>query len=1124
MAAELPAPTLVLPVDQAEELFNVDAGPEAARFLELLGGLLGQGADLTPAIMVAVTIRADRYEPLQVAPQLAGVHSVMFDELKPMPPAGYTEVITGPARRATAAGRRLLVEPALVDRLLADTAEGADALPLLALTLQRLYRKWGYDGDLTVAEYEQLGGMAQVVQHQVDDLLAADPEQRQGQLDVLHDAFIPWLATINPDNDQPMRRLARWDDLPVASHPLIQALVEKRLLVKDTRDGEVVVEVALESLLRQWRELAGWLREEAQDLKDADSLERAAADWHANDRNDSWLLEGTRLREAENLAATPRFRNRLDPTRDFLHASRTREDDRVEAEKQRQQAELQAAKQYAAALRKRSRILIAMLAVVVVIAVVAAGLTLLYFHANNEANKRLYEATAEKLIAGARNSLNKGVDKLALQQLLAGQQLLARQGLTSTTDVAQFYPMAARSADTRKIMENPVNQSDKHVVPVRSVAVSADGRYIASVSDDHRARVWDADSGSRLHDWDVGDKGAVWSVAFMPDSPVGTRIATGNESGTLQLWDVNGGKTSSPMEHGGPVNSIAFSRDGRLIATGSGDGVVRVWDAATGTERQHIAAGKTSVRSVAFGPADLVASGGDDYTVRLCNAHDGREVAKLEIDTPVMSVAFSPTGDRVAVGGLDGSIRTLDGRILEPQGTRFPAHPNPVNSVAFSTDGKSIVSGGQDNTVKVWDASTHMQVGNALAGHRGAVQSVTYNQDGTRIVSGSIDGTVREWDVVAGLPIPTGQGEEIRAVAFSPDGHRMASAGTDGTIKLWDVNTAALVDVLGQPSAGNDHAINTLAFNPQNSSQIVTGSTDGEVRVWNTGNPQASKNLQKVEPLGPPLGGRLRIQSVAFSEDGTRIVSGGFDSAIRLWDARTLTPVNAVSAQRTNEQGDLVPYQVWSVAFRPDGRQVASGSGFDLAIAGQNNNLIQLWNVDPALSPSGDPIKDQSVEGQPGSNIYSLGFSPDGDRIVSGKNDGTVTLWDVASRKSAVPPMSADQNAVFSVAYAYRHRWIAAGGGGGTVTVWDTVNNPPVPMPLEGRQKWVQSVAFSRDDKWILSGSGDGSLHLWPAPQVLSEVVCSKLTTNMSRRQWSELVPPQIDYIKLCPDLQESPD
>jgi len=87
-------------------------------------------------------------------------------------------------------------------------------------------------------------------------------------------------------------------------------------------------------------------------------------------RNESWLLEGTRLTEAETLAA--RFRDRLDPSRDYLNASRTRENQRIEAEKQRQDAELQTAKEHAAALRKRSRILITVLAVTAIVAVLGA--------------------------------------------------------------------------------------------------------------------------------------------------------------------------------------------------------------------------------------------------------------------------------------------------------------------------------------------------------------------------------------------------------------------------------------------------------------------------------------------------------------------------------------------------------------------------------------------------------------------------------------------------------------------------------------------------------------------------------------------------------------------------------
>ena len=311
-----------------------------------------------------------------------------------------------------------------MERLLAETAEGADALPLLALTLERLYRDFGDDGDLTVAEYESMGGMAQVVQTEVDKLLAADPEQRQAQLDTLHDAFIPWLATINPDNDQPMRRLARWDDLPAASHPLIQAMVEKRLLVKDTRDGQTVVEVALESLLRQWRELAAWLRDEAQDLKDADTLERAAADWQASGRNESWLLEGTRLADAETLAAKPGFRDRLDPTRDFLHASRTA-GKRPHRGRKATPASRTASRPASMrrALRKRSRILITVLAVTAVIAVVAVILGVQANHARKQADARFREATSLRLVSEAQSMLagtRSGGDVRAFEQLLVG--------------------------------------------------------------------------------------------------------------------------------------------------------------------------------------------------------------------------------------------------------------------------------------------------------------------------------------------------------------------------------------------------------------------------------------------------------------------------------------------------------------------------------------------------------------------------------------------------------------------------------------------------------------------------------------------------------------------------------
>lgn len=405
-----PQPTLVLPLDQAEELFSVDAGPQATQFLELLGQLLQDHDGVAPALIVVGTIRADRYEMLQTVPELAELRSRVFDELRPMPVAQFKEVILGPAARATAAGRPLRVQPDLVDRLLMESAEGADTLPLLSLTLARLYADFEGSGELTLGGYEAIGGMNNVVQTEIDAVLARDPLVRQAQLERLHSAFIPWLATINPENDQPMRRVARLTDLPAQAREMIDTLVARRLLVKDERDGEVVVEVALESLLRQWKELAGWLASERENLKEADNLERAAAAWESSGRGKAWLLEGDRLARAESLASSSGFRDRLKATRSFLIASRKRENDRIVAARQ---AELQAARDkqeaaetQAAVLRKSARTLKAVLIAVVLIAAVAIAGFVRASIAAGDANARTCQATALRLAPEGHSKLD----------------------------------------------------------------------------------------------------------------------------------------------------------------------------------------------------------------------------------------------------------------------------------------------------------------------------------------------------------------------------------------------------------------------------------------------------------------------------------------------------------------------------------------------------------------------------------------------------------------------------------------------------------------------------------------------------------------------------------------------
>jgi len=258
-------------------------------------------------------------------PNCKPVDAYVFEDLKPMRPDRFREVICGPAGRLGAAGTKLQWDPEVVERLIQACDASADALPLLALTLENLYEDYGGDGEITLDEYESMGGMGRVVENVVDSVLSTDGDTRHRELEQLRHAFIPWLATINPANDQPLRRVARWFDLPADSHRLIDELVAKRLVVKDERDGEVVVEVALESLLGQWDALAEWLREDAPALKEADVLDQAALACADNGFKDDWLLPGDRLTDAQALAAMPGFRSRLNGAGEYLLASRRRE-------------------------------------------------------------------------------------------------------------------------------------------------------------------------------------------------------------------------------------------------------------------------------------------------------------------------------------------------------------------------------------------------------------------------------------------------------------------------------------------------------------------------------------------------------------------------------------------------------------------------------------------------------------------------------------------------------------------------------------------------------------------------------------------------------------------------------
>jgi WD40 repeat protein/tRNA A-37 threonylcarbamoyl transferase component Bud32 len=280
-----------------------------------------------------------------------------------------------------------------------------------------------------------------------------------------------------------------------------------------------------------------------------------------------------------------------------------------------------------------------------------------------------------------------------------------------------------------------------HTAPLNAVAISPDGRTLASAGEDRVVKLWDLAAGRVLHTL-AAHTDAVFGLAFSPD---GKQLASGSRDGTIALWDVDSGAERRCLRgHARSFSRLGFSPDGRALAAGGEGGLVKRWDVDSGQEDSPLPGHAGAVRCV----------------------------------------AFSPDGKRLASGGEDRTVRLHD----LARGTRqtFPA-PGAVNDLAFSPDGRTLAAVGDapEGAVRLWDLATGRET--TWQGHTGPVRGLAFSPAAPLLATCGDDGTVRLWELTGSAAAartvgPGPFGGPVRSVAFTPDGRYLTTANANGTV------------------------------------------------------------------------------------------------------------------------------------------------------------------------------------------------------------------------------------------------------------------------------------------------------------------------------------------------------